>query len=498
MTGRQVIVAHDLGTSGDKASLHDASGRLLAATSVGYATDFGPGGRAEQDPEDWWRAFCEATRTLLSTTGARPAEVACVALSGQMMGLVLVDEAGAALRPAIIWADTRASAERGELISRVGLERGYAITGHRLDATYSLAKAMWVRAHEPALWGRVSAILLAKDFVTLRLTGRRCTDPSDASGTNAWDQDAGTWSAELLAAAGLEAELLPEVVPSASVAGGLRADAARECGLREGTPVVVGGGDGACAALGAGLVRRESGANAAIGSSAWISVATATPLRDPRMRTMTFDHVIPGGYVPTGTMQAGGASLDWLATTLGAASGPDRAALLAAAAEVEAAAEGLFFLPYLLGERSPIWDARARGTFVGLARHHGPAHLARAVLEGVAFNLRTILLALREVAGDIPSVDAVGGGARSEAWLRIMADAWGTTVRRRSIVDEANSLGAAVVGGMAVGLIDGWERAAELSAVEAVIEPDPVRHELSVAWHARFVEAWQRLAPWFQ
>ncbi|CAN5610929.1 xylulokinase [soil metagenome] len=494
---RQLIVAHDLGTSGDKASLHDASGRLLAATTVAYATDFGPGGRAEQDPEDWWRAFCEATRTLLATSGARPADVACVVLSGQMMGLVLVDAADAVLRPAIIGADTRAQAERDELAARVGLERGYAITGHRLDATYSLAKAMWVRAHEPDTWSRAEGILLAKDYVTLRLTGRRCTDPSDASGTNAWDQAAGTWSAELLGAAELDAGLLPEVLPSTTVAGGLLAGASRACGLLEGTPVVVGGGDGACAALGAGLVTRASGANVAIGSSAWISVASDAPLRDPRMRTFTFDHVIPGRYVPTGTMQAGGASLDWLVTTLGATSGADRVALFAAAAEVEAAGEGLFFLPYLLGERSPIWDARARGTFVGLARHHGPAHVARAVLEGVAFNLRTILLALREVAGAIPSVDAVGGGARSDVWLRIVADAWGATVRRRSIVDEANSLGAAVVGGMAVGLIDGWVRASELSTVEAVIEPDPVRHERYVAWHARFADAWERLAPWF-
>jgi xylulokinase len=495
---RQYILAHDLGTSGDKASLHDADGRLMAASTVHYPTDFGAGGKAEQDPHHWWDAFCTANRALLSDAGVAPTDIACVVLSGQMMGLVLVDDDDEPLRPAVIWADTRAQAERDRLIERVGLGHAYELMGHRLDATYSLPKAMWVREHDPAAWERTSGILLAKDYLTLRLTGRRVTDRSDASGTNAFDQRDGTWSDELLAAAELDADLLPEVLPSATVAGGMAAAAARAAGLDEGTPVVVGGGDGACAALGAGLVTRDSGANATIGSSAWISVVSDTPLRDPLMRLMTFDHVIPGHYVPLGTMQAGGASLDWVAEVLGVSPGTELEALIQAAGEVEAAAEGLYFLPYLLGERSPIWDSTARGTFIGLARHHGRAHLARAVLEGVAFNLATILFALREMAGEIEVVDAIGGGARSDTWLRIMADTWGVTVRRRSIVDEANSLGAAIVGGVAVGLIDGWGRAGELSDVEVAFEPIDSRHQLALTWHGRFTDAYGRLTGWFR
>ena len=497
---RRLIIAHDLGTSGDKASLHDGGGRLLASHTEPYGADFGAGGKAEQDPDDWWTAFCSATRALLAMTGVHANEVACVVLSGQMQSLVLVDGSGAPLRPAIIWADTRATAERDLLAERVGGDRAFEIMGHRLDATYTLPKAMWVRDHEPDVFAQAEGILIAKDYVTMRATGRRCTDPSDATGTNAYDQRAGTWSSELLEAAELDLGLLPEILPSATVAGGLTASAAATAGLESGTPVVVGGGDGACAALGAGLVAPGSGANATLGSSAWLSVATEAPVRDPLQRTVTFDHVIPGRYLPLGAMQSAGSSLDWLAEALGVSRGPDLSALVDAAGRVPAAAEGLFFLPYLMGERAPLWDPRARGTFVGLSRHHGSAHLARAVLEGVAFSLYSILLSLRDVTGPgqpIDSIEAIGGGARSDVWLAIMADTWGLPVRRRSIVDEANSLGAAVIGGMAVGLIDDWAVARSLSRVEATFQPDAVRHAHAVEDHQRFCDLYERLRTWF-
>jgi len=491
------ILAHDLGTSGDKASLHAADGRLLAARTAPYATDFGPGGKAEQDPADWWAAFCAATRTLLEETGTPPSDIACVAMSGQMMGVVLVDAHDEALGPAVIWADTRAQREAGLLADRVGFERAYELLGHRLDPSYCLPKWMWLREHAPQAWSKATAVLVAKDALTLRLTGRRCTDPSDASGTNAWDLAAGAWSDEMLAAGDIDAGLLPEVVPSATVAAGIRTEAARDCGLLAGTPVVVGGGDGSCAVLGAGLPADGSAANATLGSSAWISVVTDEPLRDPGMRLVTYDHVVPGRFVPLGPMQAAGASLEWIATTLGVSGRDGLAAIVEAAGTVEAAREGLFFLPYLLGERAPIWDPSVRGTFVGLERHHRPEHLVRAVLEGVAFNLFGILRAITDLAGSVAAVDAVGGGARGDTWLRIMADTWGLPVRRRSVRDEANSLGAAVIGGVAVGLISDWAQAGSLSSVEATFEPDPVRHERALEDHERFSDAYERLKGWF-
>jgi xylulokinase len=211
---------------------------------------------------------------------------------------------------------------------------------------------------------------------------------------------------------------------------------------------------------------------------------------------MTFDHVLPDRFLPIGTMQAGGASLDWLRGVLGVGT-EGLAALLEGARGAKAAGEGLYFLPYLLGERSPHWNPLARGVFVGLSGHHGPAHMARAVLEGVAFNLRTILLALEEIAGPIPAIEAIGGGARSDVWLQVMADVWGVPVRRRSLVDEANALGAAVVGGMAVALFDRWEVARELSTIEKTFEPLAANHDRYVERYPAFCGAYDSLEAWF-
>ena len=488
-----MILAHDLGTTGDKAALYSAEGALVAATTARYGTAYGPGGRVEQDPGDWWRATGAASRALLEQTGVRPEELACVSFSGQMMGALLLDAHGEPVRPAMIWADTRSTAQCDRLVERIGMERGYELTGHRLNPTYSLTKAMWVREHEPEAFARTRHVVLAKDYVAFRLTGVLATDPSDASSTNAFDQRAGRWSDEVLAAAEFDRSLFPEVVPSTTVLGPVTAAGARETGLAAGTPVVLGGGDGPCAALGAGVISAEAGAYTYLGSSSWVSMAADAPLHDRAMRTMTFNHVLPGAYVPTATMQAGGASMEWISEVL-----DERPAALGdAAAGVEAALEGLLFLPHLLGERSPYWNPNARGAFIGLQRHHGRAHLARAVLEGVAMNLRSGLEAFEEMGARIETVDAIGGGAASDTWLQVLADVWGKEVRRRSLVDEANALGAAVVGGVGVGVFAGFEVARGFSALGAAFRPDAERHERYRARYAQFLDAYRRLEPLF-
>jgi xylulokinase len=330
------------------------------------------------------------------------------------------------------------------------------------------------------------------------LTGRLVTDPSDASSTNAFDQDGACWSSELLDAADIGPERFPEVVPSTTVVGGVTDEAARHTGLLPGTPVVIGGGDGPCGATGAGRIGPEDGAYCYLGSSSWISLAADQPLLDPAMRSMTFNHVVPDRFVPTATMQAGGASLEWIADVLRPGAGSERwDALLADVATTPAADEGLLFLPHLLGERSPYWDPRARGAFIGLGRHHGPAALVRAVMEGVAMNLRTCIPAFEEQGAEVGPVDAIGGGARSDAWLQICADVWGVEVRRRSLVEEATSLGAAVIGGVGVGALGGFDAARAFSHVERVFEPNEaaaVRYERR---HEQFLAAFERLAPLF-
>ncbi|KDA06745.1 hypothetical protein DC31_06920 [Microbacterium sp. CH12i] len=491
-----MIIAHDLGTTGNKASLHHDDGRLVASTTVGYPAHFAAGGVAEQNPNDWWDAVVSATRELLSRTGITPADVTGLVVSGQMMGAVLLDAAGVPVRPAIIWADTRSGAQQRELERALGAEHAYKVLGHRLNPTYSIEKVMWVRDNEPEVWARVRRFCVAKDYIVQQLTGRLATDRSDASGTNAYDQRKGDWSEEVLAAARLDRTLFPEILDSTAIAGVLTDAAASALGLHTGVRVVMGGGDGPMAAVGSGIVAPEDGAYVCLGTSSWISFASDAPLHDAKMRTFTFDNVVPNSFVPTATMQAGGGSIQWISEALSADPKHPETARLTADAGSDLDTEDLYFLPYLLGERSPIWDPNARGAFLGIGRHHTREHLVRAVLEGIGFNLLTSIHAFRESGAMIDRIDAVGGGAQSDALLAILADVWGVTVRRRTIVEEANSLGAAVTGAVGLGLAD-FSAARALSEVTAEFTPDAARHAIYAKRHDRFTSAYDALAPWF-
>ena len=493
-----MIISHDLGTTGDKASLHHDDGRLVTSVTVSYTVFFADGGVAEQNPDDWWNAVVEATRGLLTRSGVDPAQVTGLVVSGQMMGAVLLDSDYLPVRPALIWADTRSTAQTKQLERVIGQDRAYPLLGHRLNPTYSLEKIMWVRDNEPDRFSRVRHFCLAKDFVVHRLTNRLVTDRSDASATNAYDQNRGEWSAEMLAAAGLDARLFPEIHDATTIVGTLTVDAASALGLARTTRVVLGGGDGPIAAVGAGIVAPEDGAYVCLGTSAWISFTSATPVHDPGQRTMTFDHVIPHRYVPTATMQAGGGALAWVSELLSPQpTSGGLATLVAEASTASAASSGLYFLPYLLGERSPYWDPDAAGAFIGINRHHGRAEMTRAVLEGVAFNLLTCVQAFRESGASIERVDAIGGGAASDVWLQILADVWGIPVRRRTIVEEANSLGAAVTAAVGLGLVDDFGAARGLSEVSAEFSPDSARHNDYQGRHAIFIEGYEHLQPWF-
>lgn len=491
-----MIIAHDLGTTGNKASLHHDDGRLVASTTVGYPAHFAAGGVAEQDPQDWWDAVASATRDLLARTDTAPSEAQGLVISGQMMGAVLLDGQGTPVRPAIIWADTRSGAQQRELENALGAQHAYELLGHRLNPTYSIEKVMWVRDNEPDVWSRVRRFCVAKDYIVLGLTGRLATDRSDASGTNAYDQRTGDWSEEVLQAARLDRSLFPEILDSTAIAGALTDAAAEALGLHTGVRVVMGGGDGPMAAVGSGVVAPEDGAYVSLGTSSWISFASHAPLIDPGMRTFTFDNVVPDSFVPTATMQAGGASIQWISEALSADPTSPETARLTAEAGGDLDAEDLYFLPYLLGERSPIWDPDARGAFVGIGRHHTRRHLVRAVLESIGYNLLTSIHAFRESGATIDRIDAVGGGAQSDVLLQILADVWGVPVRRRTIVEEANSLGAAVTGAVGLDLAD-FAAARALSEVTAEFTPDAVRHSAYASRHSRFTAAYDALAPWF-
>lgn len=498
------VLAHDLGTTGNKASLYDREGTLIGSAFAGYDTVFERHGWAEQDPNDWWRAVCDSTRELLERAPEARDEVACVSFSGQMMGCVPLDRHARPLRPAIIWADGRAEAQVRRVGERIDADRVYRITGHRLASSYSLAKILWLRDHERETYDAAHAFVNAKDAIVARLTGRFATDHSDASGTNLLDLAELRYSEAILEASELDPAKLPEAVPSTQVVGEIRPEVAEEVGLPAGVPVVIGGGDGVCAALGAG-VHREGAAYNYVGSSSWIAVATTAPVLDPDARTFTWAHVVPGMYSPCGTMQAAGASYAWARDQLGAEErtrveregGDVYEALNALAASSPVGARGLLYLPYLLGERSPRWNARARGAFVGLTMNHGRADMVRSVLEGVTLNLNVILRAFTDQGVAIERMRLIGGGAAGRFWNGVMANVYGMPVDRLTHLEAATSMGAAVVGGVGVGLYPGFDVIETMNPVADVIEPDADAHATYRGLAPLFDEAYEALVPVF-
>jgi len=491
-----MIIAHDLGTTGNKASLHSDDGKMLQHCTVPYPAHFASGGVAEQNPMDWWEAVGQATKKLTQMANVSANEITGIGISGQMMGAIFLDENYNPTRDAIIWADFRAQKQSDYLIEKVGLEKAYKRLGHRLNPTYSIAKVMWVRDNQPEVWSKTRHICIAKDFINHKLTNRFVTEPSDASSTNCFDQLNLVWDEEMLKVADIPVSYFPEIVKSTSVIGGLTSAAADHLGLNVGTPVVAGGGDGPMAALGAGIISPTDGAYACMGSSSWVAVSTAKPLHDAKMRSMTWNHIVPNQFSPTATMQAGGASLQWIVEDLMPASEKDRFNILLGEAEkVSAADDGLYFLPHILGERSPYWNPSAAGAFIGLGRHHDRSYLVRAVLEGVAFNLLTCIQAFTDNGVPIDQVDVIGGGAESALWLQIFSDIWGVKVRSRSIVEDANSLGAAVTTLVALGKGE-FSMVKQLSTITAEFNPSSDSKKYA-RQHEIFLDGYNKLEDWF-
>ena len=499
------ILAHDLGTTGNKASLFDSQGQVRSSSFYGYQTEYPRPNWVEQNPEDWWQAICVTTRQLLSSAKVPPKQIACIVFSGQMMGCVAVDRNARPLRNAIIWADTRAMAEAQNIIDRVGMESAYQITGHRASASYSGAKIMWVRNHQPDLFAQSHKFLHAKDFIVARLTGKFVTDYSDASGMNLYDLRTRDWSPVMLNAFDLDPALLPEIHASTDVVGEVSDRAAEEVGLAPGTPVVIGGGDGSCAAVGAGVVR-ENSAYTYIGSSSWIGITTKEPIYDPSMRTFTWAHLVPGMFSPTGTMQAAGGSYQWLRDTFCIQEKEAAERLQVSPYELmnlqaeqsKPGANGLLFFPYLLGERSPRWNPNARGAFFGLGMSHTRADIIRATLEGITLNLRVILQAFQQQGAHIGAMRVIGGGANGRVWRQIMADIYRLPILRPALLAEATSFGAALAGGIGVGIFKDFSLAEELTPIVDVLQPNPALGALYENLYRVFNHAYDAFVPVYE
>ncbi|MEP6986044.1 MAG: xylulokinase [Chloroflexota bacterium] len=500
---KNYVLAHDLGTTGNKATLYDREGRLVGSAFYAYNTRYEFTGWAEQNPEDWWQAVCHSTRKLLSQIpGLHTDEIACITFSGQMMGCVPLDKNARPLRNAIIWADQRSVAQQNWLAERLNPSDVYHITGHRLSAAYSLTKILWVRDHQRDIYDATYKFVHAKDSIVARLTGKFVTDPSDGSSMNLYDLENGIWSDKIIDASELDADKLPELKQSIDVVGELLPDVADEVGLAAGTPVVIGGGDGSCAGVGAGIWR-EGAAYNYIGSSSWIALTSPKPIYDPDEKTVTFGHIIPGMFMPTGTMQAAGASYQWTRDQLcpievqaAQAMGVSSYEIINLNAEKSpAGSNGLIYLPYLMGERSPRWNPRARGAFIGLTIRHTRSDMVRSVLEGITMNLRVILEAFVNQGAKIDAMRVIGGGSRGRFWNRIMADIYGMPVQRLAILEEATSMGAAVAGGVGVGLYKDFSISEQMNQIAETIQPDPVAQKAYAKVFPIFEACYQQLLP---
>jgi xylulokinase len=459
------LVGLDVGTTGVKALAISPAGDVLARAEEGYELSTPRPGWAEQDPDDWWRAAERA----LARIGGRPT---AIGLSGQMHGLVVLDEADRVLRPAILWNDQRTGAECAEIEERIGLARLIGLTGNRALTGFTAPKLLWLRRHEPSTYARIAHVLLPKDYVRLRLTGEHAIDVADASGTLLLDVARRRWSREMLEALELDPAWLPRTLESPEISGATAA----------GIPVAAGAGDQAAAALGVG-VDRPGPVSVVLGTSGVVFAALPGFAADPQARVHAFCHAVPGGWHAMGVMLSAAGSLRWLRDTV--ASGRGYEELIAAAEKWPPSTEGLTFLPYLTGERTPHADPEARAAFAGLTVRHDLGALVRAVLEGVAYGLRDSLELLRELGVDPEAGHASGGGARSEDWLRIVASVLGIPIRRTA-TDEGSAYGAALLGGVAAGVFrDVHEAVASCVRLVDAAEPDP-------EWSAAYEHGYRR------
>jgi xylulokinase len=448
------LVGLDVGTTGVKAIAISPRGDVLARAEEEYPLSIPEPGWAEQDPEDWWRA----SERALEAVGAKDA--AAVGLTGQMHGLVLLDASDRVLRPAILWNDQRTAAECAEIEERIGLERLIELTGNRALTGFTAPKLLWVRRHEPDIWARAAHVLLPKDYVRLRLTGERAIDAAEASGSLLFDVAGRRWSDEVCDALEIPAEWLPPVHESTEIGGA---------------------GDQQAGAFGVG-VDRPGPLSVVLGTSGVVFAALPEYRADPMARVHVFCHAVPGTWEAMGVMLSAAGSLRWLRDAVGG----EYAELTAEAERWPAGTEGLTFLPYLQGERTPHADPSARATFEGLTLRHDRGALVRSVLEGVAYGLRDSLELLRALGVEPDSARASGGGARSELWLKIVASVLGIRIERTA-VEEGAAYGAALLGGVAGSVFADAREAVEACVrVRDAVEPDPAWQQAYEHGYLRF------------
>jgi xylulokinase len=485
------LIGIDIGTSGTKSVIFDETGRALGSALSEYGMSSPKNGWAEQNPEDWWGGVAASVRGAIAKAGIDASGIAGVGLSGQMHGLVLLDENDEVVRPSIIWCDQRTAAEAAELTALVGAQRLLDITANPALTGFTAAKLLWVEKNEPDNFRRVKKIMLPKDYIRLRLTGEFATEVSDASGMQLMNVRERKFSPVMLDALNIKESMLGKMYESCEVTGRVTAKAAAETGLAAGTIVVGGAGDQAASAVGCGIVR-EGILSCTVGTSGVVFAHTDNMLLDPKGRVHTLCHAVPGKWHIMGVTQAAGMSFKWLRDSLFAAEVataeelgvPANKLLDDIAARVPAGADRLVYLPYLMGERTPHLDSDARGAFIGLTPSHGKPEMLRAVLEGVVYSLRDCLEIIRGLGAEPENIIAAGGGANSKLWRQIMADCFGLPINV-SATTEGGALGVAILAGVGAGIYKSVEDAcASIIGVAGTTAPDASKKPVYDAGYA--------------
>jgi xylulokinase len=491
-----LLLSIDIGTSSAKAVLFDSdSAKILAIAGEEYPLHQPTPDRTEQNPADWWLSTISVVEKCVREAGRR--DINAIGLTGQMHGFVPLGAHGEVLHPAIIWADSRSALETEEMIASIGAETYASIAGTLPAAGFMGPTLMWLMKHQRDLLDRTRTVLLPKDFVRSKLTGELATDKSDAAATGLFDVTGGTWSETIINALKLNPSIFPKVLDSAQIAGKLTSQAAEALGLKAGIPVVAGCADQPAQALANGLI--SSGiASLTIGTGGQVCVpihliAGQRVPADPRLHV--FNHAVPENHYILGAILSAGLSLRWLRNLLGMQSDPQAYPTLSAEADrIQPGASGLIFLPYLMGERTPHMDALARGGFIGMRYYHQRGHLARAVMEGVAFAMRQTLDIAIELGGiEISELIIAGGGAESSVWRQIHTDVIGLPTRK-TLLKEQTCIGAALLAGIGIGAYSTYEQASQ-AVVERdePFEPDIKRHEQYNHLYEAFRDLYPRL-----
>ena len=491
----RVSIGIDLGSSRIKILALDEAGECLGVTMASYPTESRRPGYAEQNPDRWWDALRLAMSDLLARPALRGADVTALGLTGQMHSAVFLDADGVAVRPALMWSDGRAGAEAAEIEERIPRSDLVALTGNRSNVSFTAPKIMWVARHEPEVMARTRWIVQPKDALRARLTGEVASDVSDASATLLFDLRARTWSDEICGRLEIDRGKLPTLTESEALAGGLREESARALGLPTGIAVAVGGADTPAAALGLGLAREEDAHGTvlvSLGTGGQVLAPVTDPRLDPEGRLHALCHVVPGQWCVMAATLSAAASLDWVVRLLRPDDPNGARELLAAAAKVPAGSDGILFLPYLRGERTPHFDPSARGALIGLQIGHGPAEVTRAVLEGVAFALGEGLHLMRGL-GLEPNAGVVAGGGVNRLWQQIIADVLNMPIALGA-TEHASARGAALLGAVAAGIAPSTaESTWPLPGDTRVMEPDPAQAAVYAERSAIYRELYGRL-----